>query len=142
MRPPTSPAAAPDPLLIAEFDETAVFLHAHQRYEGWCVLFLKEHAEHLSDLTVERQARVFAEVARAAAAVRAALTPRRINYECLGNQLAHVHWHVIPRYEPPRDPQPGETVWVRPGAERDCGVDPARAAELVERIRRKIRHGS
>ena len=35
---------------IATLAETAVFLHEHQRYEGWCVLFLREHFEHLSYL--------------------------------------------------------------------------------------------
>lgn len=120
---------------IAEFDETAVYLHDHQRYEGWCVLFLKEHAEHLADLPIERQARVFGEVARVANAIRGAFGPRRLNYECLGNQLAHVHWHVIPRYAPPMDADPTETVWVRPASERNAGVTPERAAALISKIR-------
>lgn len=122
-------------LFIADLEHTAVYLHEHQRYEGWCVLFLKEHADHLADLSVERQAAVFAEVARVAAALRAAMKPRRINYECLGNQLNHVHWHVIPRYAVPADPDPTETVWVRPGMERNIGVTAQRAAELVALIR-------
>ena len=126
------------PLFIGELDETVVFLHEHQRYEGWCVLFLKEHAEHLSDLSIERQTRIFAEVAGVAAAVREVVRPRRINYECLGNRLAHVHWHVIPRYAPPIDPDPRETVWVRPVAEREAGHDAQRAALLVARLRRAI----
>lgn len=122
-------------LFIRELDETAVFLHEHQRYEGWCVLLLKEHVEHLADLPVERQSRIFAEVARVARAVRAVTHPRRINYECLGNQLAHVHWHVIPRYAPPQDPDPTETVWVRPVTERNAGVNPDKAADLIAAIR-------
>lgn len=126
------------PYFIAELQETAVYLHEHQRYEGWCVLFLKEHAEHLADLPVERQSRIFADVARVAGAVRAAFNPRRINYECLGNQLAHVHWHVIPRYAAPADPDPTETVWVRPAAERNAGVSPERAANLIEQLRRAL----
>ena len=132
------PGASRAGLFVALLEETVVFLHDHQRYEGWCVLFLREHAEHLSDLPIERQARIFGEVARVAAAVRAVLNPRRINYECLGNQLAHVHWHVIPRSAAPADPEPRETVWVRPAQERECGHDPARAAGLVDRLRRTL----
>lgn len=124
---------------IADLLETVVYLHEHQRYEGWCVLFLKDHVEHLADLPLERQARIFAEVALVAAAIRQVVQPRRINYECLGNQLAHVHWHVIPRYEAGRDPDPTETVWVRPPAERNARVDPKRAADLIERIRGELR---
>lgn len=125
-------------LFIADLEETAVYLHEHQRYEGWCVLFLKDHAEHLSDLPIERQSRIFAEVARVAGAVRAAFQPRRINYECLGNQLAHVHWHVIPRYAAPVDPDPNETVWVRPATERNAGVAPERAAQLIAQLRNAL----
>ena len=34
---------------------------------------------------------------------------RKINYELLGNQLPHIHWHVIPRLA--NDPAPLEPVW-------------------------------
>ena len=34
---------------------------------------------------------------------------RKINYELLGNQLPHIHWHVIPRLAD--DPAPLEPVW-------------------------------
>lgn len=122
-------------LFIAELGETAVYLHEHQRYEGWCVLFLKDHADHLADLPIQRQTKIFAEVAAVAQAIRTALKPRRINYECLGNQLNHVHWHVIPRYATPTDPDPTETVWVRPASERNAGVSIERAASLVAAIR-------
>ena len=131
-------AGSPGPLHVATLTETAVYLHEHQRYEGWCVLFLKDHAEHLADLPLERQSRIFKEVARVANAVRTAMKPRRINYECLGNQLHHVHWHVIPRYAVPIDPDPNETVWVRPAAERNAGVTPQRAADLIARLREAL----
>lgn len=129
------PGSAWSHLFITELAETSVYLHEHQRYEGWCVLFLKDHAEHLADLPIERQSRIFAEVARVANAVRTAMKPRRLNYECLGNQLAHVHWHVIPRYAAPVDPDPNETVWVRPADERNVGVTSERAVELIARLR-------
>ena len=34
---------------------------------------------------------------------------KKINYELLGNQLPHIHWHVIPRLA--NDPAPLESVW-------------------------------
>jgi diadenosine tetraphosphate (Ap4A) HIT family hydrolase len=34
---------------------------------------------------------------------------KKINYELLGNQLPHIHWHVIPRLA--NDPAPLEPVW-------------------------------
>jgi diadenosine tetraphosphate (Ap4A) HIT family hydrolase len=35
---------------------------------------------------------------------------KKINYELLGNQLPHIHWHVIPRLA--GDPAPLEPVWL------------------------------
>ena len=34
---------------------------------------------------------------------------KKINYELLGNQLPHIHWHIIPRLA--NDPAPLEPVW-------------------------------
>ncbi len=124
-----------DSLFIAELRESVVMLHAHQPLPGWCVLYLKDHAEHLHELAPERQARLWADVGGVARAVHEAFSPRRLNYECLGNVMAHVHWHVIPRYTPPIDPESGATVWTRPSSWLDCGVDAQHAKTLIERIR-------
>ncbi len=125
------------PLFVAELGESYVLLHEHQHWEGWCVLVLKEHVEHLADLPVERQARLFENVARVAGAVRREVGAARMNYACLGNVMAHVHWHVIPRGGA-SDIEPAATVWTRPRGELEAGVDAARAQMLVGRLRRAI----
>jgi diadenosine tetraphosphate (Ap4A) HIT family hydrolase len=127
--------AGTNPFFIAELDESFAVLHDHQPYEGWCVLLLKGHAEHLHLLPQERQVRLAGDIARVAAAIATAFSPQRINYECLGNQLAHVHWHVIPRFQAPRDPDPRAAVWVRPASELACGVTPERRDDLIRRLR-------
>jgi len=124
-----------DPFFVAELAESFAVLHDHQPYEGWCVLLVKDHAEHLHQLPVERQARLAEDIAHAAAAIAQAFHPARINYECLGNQLAHIHWHVIPRYKAPIDPDPRSVVWVRPAAELQSGVDSARRNRLIQALR-------
>ncbi len=128
--------AGTNPSFIAELSESFVVLHDHQPYEGWCVLLVKEHREHLHLLPMAQQARLAEDVARTAAVIAVACTPRRINYECLGNQLAHIHWHVIPRYAFPRDPDPKTAVWVRPAAELAGGVEPQKREETIFRLRR------
>lgn len=104
------------PLFIAELTESFVILGENQGCPGWCVLIAKEHVEHLAEWPAGRQAGLFEDVARVAAAVRGAFPlggmgggPLRINYECLGDQVAHVHWHVIPRHAD--DPTPRAPVW-------------------------------
>jgi diadenosine tetraphosphate (Ap4A) HIT family hydrolase len=131
-----------DPFLLAELRESFAVLHRHQpfgpRVGGWCTLWLKDHHEHLGLLPRDRQDRLASDVADLAGAMHAALAPlgmRRINYECLGNVVAHVHWHLIPRFEAPHDPNPGATVWVRPAAELDCGVPDDLRDRLVHILR-------
>lgn len=134
-----------DPFFLADLRESVAILHKHQRYPGWCTLWLRDHAEHLANLPRQRQERLQLDVLDVARAMHAALDapqepggpvplgPIRINYECLGNVVAHVHWHLIPRRT--GDPDPGATVWVRPHAETDCGCNDALRDALVTRLR-------
>jgi diadenosine tetraphosphate (Ap4A) HIT family hydrolase len=64
-----------------------------------------------------------------AAAIKRELQPARINYECLGNQLHHIHWHVIPRYAD--DPQPTQPIWLRNPAERCGSLTPEQEKSLI-----------
>ena len=100
------------------------------------VLLLKDHHEHLSDLPLERQVRLYEDVARVAGVLRQELHPLRVNYACLGNLMAHVHWHVTPRY--PDDPEVQHPIWVRPLAERRVALaEPDRRA-LIAQLRRAL----
>lgn len=101
--------AGAHPLHIADLKRTSVFLSENQGLQGWCVLVLRQHIEHMSDLSLDEQMSLFREVALVASAIRARFAPVRINYECLGNVVPHVHWHLIPRYG--NDPDPKSPVW-------------------------------
>ncbi len=127
--------AGTNPAFIAELRESFAVLADHQPYEGWCILLLKEHAEHLHLIEPSRRLALAEDVGRVADAIARAFRPRRINYECLGNQMAHVHWHVIPRYAAPIDPDPLNVIWGRPKSELERPLDPENRAELISRIR-------
>ena len=125
---------------LAELEETVAFLGENQGCPGWCVLVLKEHAEHLAELPIASQQRGFADVARVAAAIRSVFPtsgagggPPRINYECLGNVVAHVHWHVIPRHAD--DPSPRAPVWGWDGARLRSDMSEAEREALAARLR-------
>ena len=126
-----------NPDFVAELQESYVTLADEQAYRGYCILLLKDHQEHLADLPVERQVRLFEDVVRVAAVLRRELHPTRVNYACLGNLLTHVHWHVTPRYTD--DPEPQHPIWVRPLAERRVALAAGDRQALVAQLRRALR---
>lgn len=103
---------------------------------GWVVLILRHHVEHLADLPIQTQTEIFAEVARVANAIRGLFGPVRINYECLGNVVPHIHWHVIPR-DPtdPTDPDPRKPVWGWSEAQLKGTLTPAQRLALRDHLR-------
>ena len=128
-----------NPRFITELSESYVVLADEQGYPGWCVLLLKDHDEHLAGLPLQRQANLWRDVSIVAAAMTRELQPIRINYECLGNLLHHIHWHVIPRYAD--DPDPKMPVWLRPPEERRVNLDAQDEAKLIARLRRALEIG-
>lgn len=94
---------------IADFGITKAYLFDDQFFPGWTVLVLNRHASELFDLTQDERSRLIEEVSEVALALTMAFEPVKINYELLGNQLPHIHWHIIPRLT--GDPAPREAVW-------------------------------
>lgn len=125
-----------DPEFVATLGESHVVLADEQLYRGYCILFLRDHHEHLADLDLDRQARLWDEVARVAQAVRKVVAPVRLNYACLGNLLTHVHWHVIPRQAD--DPEPQHPIWVRTLGERRLRLPEDERRDLIAELRRAI----
>jgi len=128
--------AGKNPDFIATLAESHVTLADEQAYRGYCIVLLKDHHEQLDGLSLERQARLWDDVARVAAALRRELQPARLNYACLGNFVTHVHWHVIPRY--PDDPEPQHPIWVRPLAERQATLPGPERTKLIATLRKAL----
>ena len=126
------------PRVVADMRRTLVVLGDNQGLPGWCVLILKRHEEHLADLPIDEQMALFREVAMVGNAVRAVCQASRVNYECLGNQVAHIHWHVIPRYSAAVDPDPTSPVWGFDPARLKGSMSEAEAADLVMRLRSTV----
>ena len=76
-------------------------------------------------------------------AIAAAFRPRKLNYELLGNQVPHLHWHLIPRYE--SDPNHLRAAWVDvaraetdPALRQRLMTGPLSRAETAERLRQQL----
>ncbi|MER3424689.1 MAG: HIT family protein [Nitrospiraceae bacterium] len=112
---------------LAEGRQTVTYLYEDQFFPGWTIVVLKRHATELFELSREERIQLLEEVTRTAKALAAAFRPVKINYELLGNQLPHIHWHVIPRLA--HDPAPRDPVWTVRHDPKSLS-----ASELRERI--------
>ena len=67
-------------------------------------------ANRLPDVSCSSPGAVFLEeMAVLAAAIEACFLPLKLNYELLGNQVPHLHWHIFPRSI--TDPDRRRPVW-------------------------------
>ena len=94
---------------IAELGLSVAYLHADQFFPGWTVLVLKRHATELFDLTREERSQLIEEVTEVSRTLAVVFDAVKVNYELLGNQLPHIHWHLIPRLAD--DQAPRDAVW-------------------------------
>lgn len=94
---------------IGDCGISVAYLFEDQFFPGWTVLVLKRHATELFELSADERSRLIEEVSTVAKALTETLHAVKVNYELLGNQLPHIHWHLIPRLVD--DPSPREPVW-------------------------------
>ncbi len=129
-----------NPNYVAELQESFVVLADDQYYEGYCILLLKDHEDHLVQLSSERQLRLFNDVIQVARAIQEVFSPARLNYECLGNTLSHIHWHVIPRYT--WDPNPKGPIWGSPKQKRIKELTPEYLKSIVAKLQKVLTLGN
>jgi len=78
-------------------------------YPGFCRVIWKSHVREMTDLSPADRLHCMNVVFAVERTMRDALSPAKINLASLGNFVAHVHWHVIPRFtDDPHFPQP---IW-------------------------------
>jgi diadenosine tetraphosphate (Ap4A) HIT family hydrolase len=118
------PAGWPAEDVVWRFPHSVAVLGPWQQYTGYCVLVARDHATELSQLGPARAA-FLDEMSLLAAAIEACFSPHKLNYELLGNQVPHLHWHLFPRY--PTDPDGRRPVWF---AIEDAETDPAEKRRL------------
>ena len=85
------------------------YLHDDQFFSGWAVLVFKRHATELFHLAPTERIQLMEEVSGFAKVLAETFDAPKMNYGLLGNQMAHIHWHLIPRLS--NDPAPKEPVW-------------------------------
>jgi len=107
--------------LVWSFPHSVALLGTHQFYRGYCVLIARRHATELSGLPDEVRRAYLDEMCLLARAIEDCYRPHKLNYELLGNQVPHLHWHLFPRYKD--DPDLLRPVWLAlDRAERDADL--------------------
>jgi diadenosine tetraphosphate (Ap4A) HIT family hydrolase len=119
---------------IVELATSVLYLADDQFFPGWCLLVLKRHATELWQLAPAERSALMDEVTRVAQALAAVFDAVKMNYELLGNQVPHIHWHLIPRRAD--DPAPRDPAWTV--AHEPRRLAPAEAADRVARIRARL----
>ena len=109
---------------IADCGPARAYLHEDQFFAGWTVVVLRRHATELYELDPHERAALMDAVSEVARAVAAASDAVKMNYALLGNQLPHIHWHLIPRTA--SDPIPREPVWTLSHEPRAASPDERR----------------
>jgi diadenosine tetraphosphate (Ap4A) HIT family hydrolase len=102
-------------------------------YPGFCRVILNAHVREMTDLPEDERQRLMTVVFAVEAAVCEVLQPDKVNLASLGNQVPHLHWHVIPRFADDRHfPDP---IWATP---RRPGRPRADDGELRRRLARAL----
>lgn len=127
------------PGLILETQTGWAVLGDSQFFRGYSLLLCKHPATELDELPPDVRSKYLQEMSLLAEAVRRVVKPHKLNYECLGNLVHHLHWHIFPRQASEAEPQ--KPVWV-------CMLDEAEASPyllnaqrdqpLVQALRREL----
>jgi diadenosine tetraphosphate (Ap4A) HIT family hydrolase len=100
------------------------------------LIFHPHHATLPSQLSTDEW-NTFVTTSLPQCAIEAAVHPHHINVASLGNQIDHLHWHIIPRYE--GDSRWGPPIWMTTEAEMEkISLPTEEHAALVCAIRAKI----
>jgi diadenosine tetraphosphate (Ap4A) HIT family hydrolase len=93
------------------------YLQKQNIQRGYSVVIWRgRHVAEPTELSEDEAAQYWREVLAAGRRIEQRLQPVKLNYDILGNELPHLHTHVVPRYAD--DPKPG---WPFPFPDGDPG---------------------
>lgn len=83
---------------VAPLQVSTLYFFREQTYRGRCLVAYKDHVNELFELPPEEIALFMQDVARAAKAMKIATGAAKINYGAYSDKLAHLHFHLVPKY--------------------------------------------
>jgi diadenosine tetraphosphate (Ap4A) HIT family hydrolase len=126
-----------DPWAIARLATGYVRLNPTQTYRGAAFFAARRCVGELHQRPRAMRTAHLGEMAAVAEALFRAFSPRKLNYEALGNSVPHLHWWLTPRYVD--DPRPTAPIWENFDFLRDQWTGGAQPDELERRsLQRRI----
>jgi len=126
----------PGGVILWQAADCRVVRVADRDYPGFCRVIWHEHVREMSDLPPERQERLMRVVFAVEAVLRRLFAPDKINLASLGNQVPHLHWHVIGRWADDRHfPEP---IWGRARNEHPPERPAVGDEELASALQREL----
>ena len=114
--------------LIWSGEKLRVIRAAEAGFPGFYRVVWNDHVAEFSDLSAPDRNLCMDAVAVVEQVLREQLSPTKINLAALGNMVAHLHWHVIARYD--WDSNFPGSVWAQAQRPRD----EAREAVLAQKL--------
>lgn len=123
---------------VARLGVSTLCLLKNQVYPGHSILIYDpKHVSRPDELTAEEWCDFAGDAHAAVKALVQVFRPDHVNVECLGNEVPHLHWHLIPRNR--GDPRWGGPVWTTTREEMGRRELPGpERARLMERLRREL----
>ena len=84
---------------ICDLSASTLFLFKEQSHPGRCVVAFKDHVNELFELSESDRNAFMADVCKVANAIQKSFSPKKINYGAYSDKLAHLHFHLVPKYE-------------------------------------------
>ena len=96
-------------------------------FPGFCRVIWNRHVGEMTDLSAPERRHLMSVVFACEAAVRRTAAPDKVNLASFGNEVPHLHWHVVPRWRD--DSHYPRSIW---GAAQRTGAAraPVSSAEL------------
>ena len=117
-------------VLIWRGDKLRVIRAAEAGFPGFYRVVWNDHVAEFSDLNAQDRSLCMEAVIVVEQVLRQQLAPTKINLAALGNMVAHLHWHVIARYE--WDSHFPGAVWAQVQRPRDEAREVAIAQQLPQ----------
>ena len=124
-----------NPYFVKELETGYVVIGDNQHFKGYTLFLCKRHETELFNLERPFANKFMEEMMIVAEAVKNAFHAEKMNYECLGQGDAHLHWHLYPRVKGDLENYGNNgagPVWWYPMEKMYCDANRPDAGELEQ----------